>query len=683
VHYAMVKNRYQILENMAQSLATKMREAKSFEDSSLGYYKVFSQATTDRVVKKSPFLKSGVFGFAAALAAMFLVCGFLVVKEICDDRLRTAADIERVAKMPVLGTLGDLDKMTPAEQAQWAFRTWTIIKGKLSVSQTDGIVCGFISAHHGEGRSTWIKLLSKTANMRGLRVLTVTTKATNQPAVHPHEAAQAKSEFFEKNGHANEGAIMKTLPSNVLSSPAQVTQELTDPNNNSLPMVHIPIPGWVWNLERRRHWQEAIDAWEKIDNLVLLVELPPANEPESILLAEKLPQVIWLTQSGQVTARETRMHLETLRHANCNLVGAVLNRQPVSFFRNQLGRWFGLFALTASLGLASTQAAEPGQADNTPTTTNVSFSVTSSTPRAEWQKKLTLGPGDVLNLGLYGDTNSFKSEVAVGPDGRISYMQARDILATGLTIDELRQRIDQELSKFYRSPHTLVTPVAFKSKRYVVMGKVVKKGVYPLDRPITVVEALARASGLETGILDRDTLDMADLTRSFLVRQGKRIAINFEKLFQEGDLSQNIQIEPDDYLYFPPTNLKELYVVGEVRTPGVVTYTSDASVAATIAGRGGFTDRAWKSRVLVIRGSLNRPETYVVDMLAIQDARSPDFKLQAKDIIFISSRPFIKAEELLDAAATAFIQSAVTSWAGLNVGPIIRRPIIPNIEHQD
>ena len=151
------------------------------------------------------------------------------------------------------------------------------------------------------------------------------------------------------------------------------------------------------------------------------------------------------------------------------------------------------------------------------------------------------------------------------------------------------------------------------------------------------------------------------------MRAGKRVALNFEKLFQEGDLSQNIAIEPGDYLYFPSTNIKEVYVVGEVRLPGPVTYTPFTSIIAAISARGGYTDRAYKARVLVVRGSINHPETYAVDTHAILDARAPDFKLQPKDIIYVNSRPFIRVEELLDLATTAFIQSLITEWVGVSV----------------
>jgi protein involved in polysaccharide export with SLBB domain len=305
--------------------------------------------------------------------------------------------------------------------------------------------------------------------------------------------------------------------------------------------------------------------------------------------------------------------------------------------------------------------------------TNVSFSIVNPAQHADWQQHLTLGPGDVLSLGLYGSPELSQPEVTVGPDGRVSYLEAQDVLATGLTIDEFKTSLDKELAQYRRAPRTFVSPVAFRSKRYYMLGKVMTKGVYVLDRPITVLEAIARAHGLENGLADRNVIDLADFQRSFLARGGKRYPLNFEKLFQQGDLSQNIAIESGDYLYFPSTNVKEVYVVGEVRLPGTVVYTPDLTIISAISARGGYTDRAYKARVLVVRGSLNHPERFAVDTHAILDGRSRDFQLQARDIIYVNSRPFIRVEELADLAATAFVQSLITTWVGVDVVKPINR----------
>ena len=222
-------------------------------------------------------------------------------------------------------------------------------------------------------------------------------------------------------------------------------------------------------------------------------------------------------------------------------------------------------------------------------TTNLSFSITSPSQRTDWLKRLTLGPGDVLNITLYGQPELTRSDILVGPDGKISFLEAQDVPAAGLTVDELRTNLDQELGKYRRAPRTIITPIAFRSKKYVMLGRVAQSGVYVLDRPLTVLEAVARAHGLQTGMSGRNNLDLADFQRSFLMRRGKRIPLDFERLFSRGDLSQNIAIEPDDYLYFPPANAKEIYVVGEVRIPGVVPYTPDLTVIGALSQRGGFS----------------------------------------------------------------------------------------------
>jgi polysaccharide export outer membrane protein len=138
-------------------------------------------------------------------------------------------------------------------------------------------------------------------------------------------------------------------------------------------------------------------------------------------------------------------------------------------------------------------------------------------------------------------------------------------------------------------------------------------------------------------------------------------------LFQQGDLSQNTAVEPGDYIYFAPGDLNEVYVVGEIRLPGPVPWTADLSIIAAITMRGGFTERAWRARVLVVRGSISTPQAIPVDTHAILDGKEVNFKLKPKDIIYINSRPLIKLEEAADLAATAFIQSVITSAVGVDV----------------
>lgn len=309
--------------------------------------------------------------------------------------------------------------------------------------------------------------------------------------------------------------------------------------------------------------------------------------------------------------------------------------------------------------------------------TNHSLSVPASAQRAPWQQRLTLGAGDILNFSMLnpdiGDSkNPFvqvHDNVAISPDGRVSYLQAQDVMAAGLTIDELRAKIDTELGKYYRMPHSVITPVSIRSKKYFILGAVVRKGEFPLERPVTLIEAIANAGGLETGVFERNTIEIADLSHSFMIRDGKRLTLDFEKLFQQGDLSQNIPMQPDDYVFFASASANEIYILGQVNNPGVMPYLPNASVLTAITTRGGFTLRAFKGRVLVVRGSLKNPQTFIVDTGKIIDAKQPDFRLQPRDIVYVSTKPWARAEELLDVATSTFIQSVVITYTGDKIGP--------------
>ena len=663
------------LEDGRFELLRRQREAELYATNAPASVRVFAPATPSTVKRSLRWVKIGIGTFLGGglglVASIALVC----LVEFLDTRLKTAQDVSRVTHLPILATLGDLKQMPPQDRAQWAFRAWTMLQGRLSPSPNHGLVCGITSSSAGEGRSTWISLLAEAASLTGFRVLTIATRPSshyqsNDPLLE--EPPPEDLDNFQPFDTAS-----NSLTTSVLTCPSQVTEQLTGPN--SQPVVHIPLPGWVWNLERRKQWREALNHWRQIENLVILVELPPADVPEAVLLGCHLPNLLWLADSDAAKAGPTRAEIETLHHARCNLVGAVLNRPCCESVKDKFPRWLtcGIGLLALGLAGAQAQAAQFQTLDdttNTPTAlteqeprANGFFSIVGPSQRAGWQQHLTLGPGDVLTFNLYGAPELALTEVAVGPDGRINYLEATNVLASGLTIDELRAKVDQELGKFRRAPHTMISPVTFKSKKYYVLGKVATKGVFTLDRPITVLEALARAHGVENALVDRHLVELADFQHSFLARGGKRYPLNFERLFQQGDLSQNIAVEPGDYLYFAPGDVQEVYVVGEVRLPGPVTYTPNLTVVSAITQRGGFTDRAFKARVLVIRGSLNGPTRFIANTHAVLDANNPDTILKPRDIIYVNSRPFIKVEEAADLAATAFIQSIITSWVGVDV----------------
>src|ERR1041385_4057512 len=381
----MIHIRLMSLEEAKTRLITIQTEADGILANPSGYAEVWAPANMKTVQRSLQEVKIGAATVFGGLVGIGLTLVLVLLVEVTDNRLLNADDVRRVTKLPILTTLGDLEKMKQPERAQWAFRTWTILQGRLSPTANHGLVCGITSSGPGEGRSTWIHMLAEAASLTGFRVLTISTRPTalgdgseeheqlsdldpetearsDDPyAYHefPRDAEDGDGKYPDAPSESNDVApatangthgangtngtkSSSALANSVLSAPSQVTEQFSGPN--SQPMVHIPLPGWVWNLERRKQWRDALTQWRSIENLVILVELPPASVPEAVLLGSNLPNLLWLTESGKADASETRTQLDILRHARCNLVGAVVNREGTIPFRKRFPKWVEAFS---------------------------------------------------------------------------------------------------------------------------------------------------------------------------------------------------------------------------------------------------------------------------------------------------------------------------------------------------
>ena len=183
-------------------------------------------------------------------------------------------------------------------------------------------------------------------------------------------------------------------------------------------------------------------------------------------------------------------------------------------------------------------------------------------PPRSWRDHYTFGPGDVIDVSFYGRPELDRGGLRIAPDGTFSYLQANNIQVSGMTLEEIRDVLETKLAAYYTNVRLVMMPGELTSKRYILLGKVIDKGVFSLERPITILEALARSRGVETGIFEQSTIELADMDRAFIIRNGERLDVDFAALYYRGDLSQNILIEPDDYIYIPSNITNDYYVLG-------------------------------------------------------------------------------------------------------------------------
>ncbi|MEM1442563.1 MAG: SLBB domain-containing protein, partial [Verrucomicrobiota bacterium] len=287
-----------------------------------------------------------------------------------------------------------------------------------------------------------------------------------------------------------------------------------------------------------------------------------------------------------------------------------------------------------------------------------------------WQTRYTLGAGDTLTFSVYNRPDLLRENVTIAPDGTVSYLQAVGLRAEGLTLDQFRSRVEEKLSE-YQDARVIISPVQVASKDYAIIGRVRQPGTYTLDRPTSILEAIAQAQGVQVGNVRGSAFELADLERSFVARKGKKLDVDLARLYFEGDFSQNAFLEPDDYIYVASALENEVYVLGEVNNPGRRKMPAKLTVAQAIGEAGGFAEYAYRKKVLLVRGSIHSPETHVIDMRAVLRGEAKDFQLENRDIIFVRERPFELAERALDEAIFTFVQTVTTETLNQNYNAIL------------
>ena len=231
----------------------------------------------------------------------------------------------------------------------------------------------------------------------------------------------------------------------------------------------------------------------------------------------------------------------------------------------------------------------------------------------------TLGPGDRLEIEILGDPGS-RTQATVGPDGKIYFHLLAGIDVWGLTLAQTKSALERELAQFIKdNPAVSITLRGVESKRVWLLGRFTSPGVYNMAAPMTVLEAIALAGGTMSLAGSRESgaaqtgEEIADLRRAFVMRKGKMLPVDFERLLTKGDLSQNIYLEPDDFIYFPSATAREVFILGAVVQPRSIPYQEGLTLVAAVAHAQGLASEAYKHHVAILRGSLSEPAVGIMD----------------------------------------------------------------------
>ncbi|WP_312283839.1 polysaccharide biosynthesis/export family protein [Candidatus Igneacidithiobacillus taiwanensis] len=252
-----------------------------------------------------------------------------------------------------------------------------------------------------------------------------------------------------------------------------------------------------------------------------------------------------------------------------------------------------------------------------------------------------LGAGDVISVSVYLHPDlSIPSPMTastglagaiVTNDGNIQLPLLGLVHVAGMTTAQLKAHLTQLYAQYVIDPKVTVQLQVAHSIRYYLLGEFTKPGLVYSDRPLDLLEAMALGGSMN--------LADADLRGAYVVQDGRKLPVNFQKLILAGDLQQNIPLKTGDAIVIPSVSTMRAYVFGAVDKPGPVPFVNGRlSLLQALSDAGMNTASLTNARlsdIRIIRSEGATGQFYVVNARRILEGKATPFYLKSGDIIFV------------------------------------------------
>jgi len=149
--------------------------------------------------------------------------------------------------------------------------------------------------------------------------------------------------------------------------------------------------------------------------------------------------------------------------------------------------------------------------------------------------------GDALQISVWGE-ETLQKEVKVLPDGSISFPLAGRVDVVDATAAEVEKRVTEKLKTYLPDPQVTVIVSNIEGNRVFVLGKVTKPGPVLMTGPMTVMQALSLAGGL----------DKFAEPGSIKVLRGQNVMmVDYNAIMRGQNLGSNVVLKTGDTVLVP------------------------------------------------------------------------------------------------------------------------------------
>ncbi len=280
-----------------------------------------------------------------------------------------------------------------------------------------------------------------------------------------------------------------------------------------------------------------------------------------------------------------------------------------------------------------------------------SQSATSNTPQTAFDYQV--GPGDILDVAVF-QVEELNRKVRVNGTGQIMIPLLGTVYVQGKTTTEVEELLKKQLGeKYLQNPQVSVFVEEYRSQQVSVLGAVKEPGIYEIRKPLTLIEMLSKAGGLnpaegKPGSKVYVRTVTKDPETNILVPQN--LVIDLRTLLSTADPRLNVVLRGGDSIHVPKAGF--VFVEGAVKKPGAYPIYGEANVLKVITMAGGTLFEATEGAIEIFREDANGQQVIKVDLKGVRDRRAEDAQLQDGDIVLVRSN--------------AFKKGAATVWRGFS-----------------
>lgn len=240
---------------------------------------------------------------------------------------------------------------------------------------------------------------------------------------------------------------------------------------------------------------------------------------------------------------------------------------------------------------------------------------------------------DLIAVEVLEDS-SLDAETRVTETGAIELPHVEPVMIGGMTTNEAAGALGKALEKYLQRATVTVRILEYRSQPITLLGAVRKPGTLPFSGRWTLIDAVTEAGGLSDNaggqivVLRRAANGLSD-----------QLVVDAKQLFEQGNSNVNIPLFPNDLINVPVASEVTVFFIGEVASPGAVSFrsTDRVTLLAALARAGGLTERA--SNTVVVR-SRETGEEVKVSYKKLLAGSQPDIELSNGDLVIVKESFF-------------------------------------------